>query len=87
MSIGALLNNVQRHHRMNLPSCVTRVGDFSGLIDLWERGPSRKNALPITATIGAWSIVSFRADLICSGKRNGAQTLFSRANLPMKLGL
>ena len=27
------------------------------------------------------------ADRICSGKRNGEQTLFSRANLPMKVGL
>jgi len=62
----------------------TLVGDFSGLIDLWERGPISKNALPITVTIGAWSIVSFLADRICIGKRNGAQTLFSRANLPMK---
>jgi hypothetical protein len=42
---------------------------------------------PIMVRIGAWSIESFRAARICSGKRNGAQTLFSRANLPMKLGL
>jgi hypothetical protein len=42
MSIGALLNDVQHHYGMNFPMLRILEGDFSGLIDLWERGPDRK---------------------------------------------
>jgi len=39
---GDLLKDVQRHHRGESPMLHSTEGEFSGLIDLWERGRCRR---------------------------------------------